>query len=521
MFKSYLSDVKSGFLVFLIALPLSIGISIASGFPAISGIITAVIGGCITPFLGSSKLTIKGPAAGLITIVLASTLELGNGDLVLGYKRTLAVIFMASIIQMIFSFTKIVNSSISISKSIVHGMMAAIGIIIISKQVYVLFGYGASKYNFTQTIIHLKDILANPNPVIFLIGFFALFTIFLYNKINLKYFKIIPAQILIIAIVILFSFYFHFSEGWSYSLFNHQYLIDKKYLVNIPNDLSNIISFPDFSIILNLSSIKYIAMLAIVGTIESTLTVLAIDSIDPKKNRSDLNKDLFALSCGNLISSILGGLPMISEVVRSKANVDNGAKSKYGNFFHGIFLLIFTIGFSKYLNMIPLSALAAILIYVGLRLASVSEFYHIGSLGRDQLIIFLSTILAILLTDLLTGIFIGIVIKTFIYFIIGGNFKSIFLAKISTKTFQNQSVIKMSGDANYISILRIKNCIEKIPSPNSIKIDLKNCNIIDHTFLVGINLIEKTRNNKKIEITNSCEMRSLSNHEFSTKIKIS
>ena len=171
--------------------------------------------------------------------------------------------------------------------------------------------------------------------------------------------------------------------------------------------------------------------------------------------------------------------------------------------------------------MIPLSALAAILIYVGLRLASVSEFYHISKLGRDQLLIFLSTIISILLTDLLTGIFIGITIKTFIYFIIGGNFKSIFLAKITTETFQNHSVIKMSGDANYISILRIKNCIEKIPSDNSIKINLENCNIIDHTFLSGINLIEEARNNKKIKITHNHKMRSLSDHEFSTKIKIS
>ncbi|WP_225318926.1 SulP family inorganic anion transporter [Cellvibrio sp. KY-GH-1] len=322
------ADLKSGFLVFLIALPLCLGISIASGFPPAAGILTAIIGGILSTFVGAAKLTIKGPAAGLIVIVIGAVMELGQGDMQLGYERTLAVGVVAAMIQIGFSLMRAASLGVIMSPSVVHGMLAAIGVIIISKQSYVMMGVKPTSKEPLELLSHIPESLPHANPYILLLGIISLAILFILPKMPWKAVKALPAPIWVLLVTIPLSLVFGFQNAHDYTFANKAYHLGPEYLVQLPSSLLSIFTFPDFSQIFSSVSIKYIIMFSLIGTIESTLSALAVDSMDPNKGKTNLNKDLFAVGLGNLASSFLGGLPMISEIVRSKANVDSGAKSR-------------------------------------------------------------------------------------------------------------------------------------------------------------------------------------------------
>jgi MFS superfamily sulfate permease-like transporter len=503
--KNLISDIKSGFLVFLIALPLCLGIATASGFPPISGIFTAIIGGCIISWLGGSKLTIKGPAAGLIVIVIGSVTELGQGDMLLGYHRTLAVGVVAAIIQMILASCKTANLGISVSKSVVHGMLAAIGIIIIAKQAHIALGVTPQAQDIIGLIIEIPQSLLKATPIIAIIGVSSLIFLLIWSKLNFKITKIIPPQIIILASVIPLSIFFN---------------IENQYLIQLPDSMISAIAFPDFSAIFTSSSIKYIIMFSLVGMIETTLSVIAVDQID-KKQKSNLNRDLMGVGFGNLLSSLIGGLPMISEIVRSKANIDNGAKSSKANFFHGLFLLIFVLTIPQLLNLIPLSALAAMLIFVGLRLASISEIMHIKKIGWDQLILFFTTLITTLATDLLIGVTIGIITKIILHLLRGATIKSLFLGKIKISK-EGSDTIKYTlyGTAAFPNLLHLSKKFKQIDKNiKKIIIDLSNTNLIDNTFLSGITSALAENSPAKLEIIGIENHQTTSNHPHSSRIK--
>lgn len=518
-FLNILTDLKSGFLVFLIAMPLCLGISIASGFPAIAGIITAIIGGCFVSFLGGSRLTIKGPAAGMIVIVVGAVSELGGGDIVSGYHKTLAVGVVAAVAQMIFSLCRVANLGISISKSVVHGMLAAIGVIIMAKQIHVMLGVKPAGKEIIDLILEIPHSIMNANPLITAVGLVALLLMIFWPKIKLKFAKIMPAQIAIVLLAIAASIFFDIKDEHFYSFMAHDYVLDNHYLVTLPSSIFSSISFPDFSEITSATSIKYIAMFSIVGMIESTLTVVAIDAIDPKKQNSNLNRDLFALSCGNLISAILGGLPMISEIVRSKANVDNGALSSRANFFHGLFLLIFVSFLPELLSLIPLSALAAMLIYVGMRLASINELKHVKQIGTDQLILFLSTLFITIATDLLIGVASGLALKILLHISRGISLKSLFCSRVEIIDGKHHMTLILHEAAAFPLLLKLKRIIEKNSKEvKNLTIDVSKAKLIDHTFLCGLDSLIRQYQEMNIKVVGLDKLRPLYDHPHSTRI---
>lgn len=523
--RGFLLDIRSGFLVFLIALPLCLGISIASGFPPIAGILTAIVGGCLVSFLGSAKLTIKGPAAGLIVIAIGCTTELGQladgtVDFVTGYHCALAVGVAAAVVQMIFSFFRIAGLGISISKSVVHGMLAAIGIIIISKQIHVALGVKPAAKSIFGLLYEIPHSFLSCNPIIATIGFMSFLILIFWPKLpkKLKINKIIPGQIIVLAIVAPISLFLNLKESHHYQFISHAYLIDQNYLVKLPTSLFSAITFPDFSQIFSVVSLKYVIMFALVGMIESTLTVVAIDSIDPKKHTSNLNRDLFALSCGNLVSSLIGGLPMISEIVRSKANIDSGANSQRSNFFHGLFLLCFVVFLPNLLGLIPLAALAAMLIYTGIRLASPSELVHVKKVGADQLILFLTTLLMTLLTDLLIGVISGLVLKILLHLARGVSLKELFVGKIDIKEDLESIRFIMRGTAAFPNLIILKKALNNMPKNKNIAIiDLSQTKLVDSTFLSGIRILMRERSDIIFHVAGLEKFKSISNHEDSTR----
>ena len=480
MIKGLKNDVLAGFSVFLLALPLCLGIATASNFPPVAGVLSAVVGGLLVSLFGGAKLSIKGPAAGLIVIALGAVHELGNGDLLVGYERTLAVGVAAAIIQILIATTRQAVIAEIMPPSAIHGMLAAIGVIIISKQTYVMMGITPTESEPLALLTALPIEMFHLNPLIFGIGLLSLVVAIFWPLIQKLSF--IPSSFVILLIAIFISLRFDLSSAHEYIFMEHMYPLGANFLINLPQGFLSALHFPDFSVIFTSVSIKYIIMFALVGSIESLLTVCAVDSMTHQSGPSDLNKDLRAVGIGNLVSSLIGGLPMISEIVRSKANIDSGATSARANFFHGLFMLVAVCSLPNVMNLIPLSALAALLISVGIKLASPKEFIHAYKIGLDQFSVFITTFFVTLAMDLLIGVAAGIFLKLIIHIARAKTLESLFRPKITTDILENSACIKIEGQLTFLSYLRLKREVVNVSKKvKEIVINLDGVTYIDNT----------------------------------------
>lgn len=475
--ENYISDISSGFVVFLLALPLSLGIAKASEFPPVMGLITAIIGGIVVSFFAGSRLTIKGPAAGLIVIVAGSVAEFGGGDK--GWHLALGAMFAAAVIQILFGVFKFGKMADFFPLPAIHGMLAAIGIIIIAKQIPVLFNVDpalVSGKGPLTILAELPGIVSHLDPRGTLIGLVSL--VIMLSWPFLSGFKIgkVPAPLVVLLIAVPAELWMDFqTKEPAYAL------------VHVGNLMENLHLNIDFGgLAFPLIFTKYVLMFALVGSLESLLTVKAIDLVDPYKRKSDNNRDLIAIGIGNAFTSILGGLPMISEVARSSANVNNGAKTRWANFFHGFFILLFVLVASRYIEMIPNAALAAMLIAVGIKLAHPREFVNTFRVGKEQLAIFLVTIIVTLAEDLLLGIFAGMLLKIIIHVINGAPLSALFKAPILISFEGNKYLVEIDKAAVFTNFIRIKSRLESIPPGFEVTIDLKNTRLIDHSVMENL-----------------------------------
>jgi MFS superfamily sulfate permease-like transporter len=485
------SDILSGFLVFLIALPLCLGISMASGFPPIAGILTAVVGGVLVTFLSGSELTIKGPAAGLIVIALGAVEELGQGDPMRGYKLALAVIVAAAAVQIVFGLLRAGVLGDFFPSSAVHGMLAAIGIIIASKQVHTVLGVKPEGKEPLHLIAEIPHSIMNMNPEIAIIGIASLLILFGLPLIKNKYVKMVPAPMVVVLLAIPLGHVFDLEHEHKYLFLDgHDYDVGPRFLVTLPASLTSAVTLPDFSAILTGTSIKYITMFALIGSIESLLSTKAIDMLDPYKRKANLNRDLVAVGVGNMIAGLLGGLPMISEIVRSSANIQNGGKTRYANFFHGAFLLGFVAFAPGLIHQIPLAALGAMLIYTGVRLASPTAFVKTYSIGKEQLLIFLTTILVTLSTDLLVGIGAGIAMKFVIHLVNGVPLKSFFKPGLEVTEEDERHVVRVKQAAIFSNYIPLKSIIEKLLQTKPVELNLSEARVVDHTVMERIHELQ-------------------------------
>jgi MFS superfamily sulfate permease-like transporter len=511
-------DIKSGFFVFLIALPLCLGISIASGFPPVAGVLTAIIGGILGSLLGGARLAIKGPAAGLIAIAIGSVQDLGQGDMVVGYKRTLAVGVAAAVIQIIFALMKTATAGIAMSPSVVHGMLAAIGVIIISKQSHTLLGVKPEAKEPLHLIAELPHSIMNANPEVVLIGVLSLVILFGLPFIKAKWVKAVPAQMLVLAVAVPLGLWFDLDHPHTYSFMHHEYKLGPNFLVNLPGSILDAVTFPDFSHLTSGTSIKYIIMFTLVGTIESTLSVLAVDSMDPAKRASNLNRDLFAVSVGNLLAASIGGLPMISEIVRSKANVDSGATSRWANLAHGVFLLLFVSLIPSLLHHIPLAALAAMLVFTGTRLASPKEFAHAKHVGFDQLLLFCTTLLVTLATDLLVGVAAGLLLKTILHAVRGASPLTLFRTRVDEKREGSMLTLTLHGAAAFPSLLAVRRAFSRVDeSVNDVVLDLTDVVIVDHTFMSRVESMADEFPHAKLTMRGAEQLTPITDHPHSVR----
>ena len=491
--KNHRSDFIAGGLVFLIALPLCLGISLASGYPAVAGIITAGVGGIITAVLSDSQLTIKGPAAGLIVIALGCVTDFGfsqganlTADFA-AYRKALAVGVVAGIIQIFVGLLRLGFITEVFPFSVIHGMLAAIGFIIIFKQIPVALGLDVSSSPL-ELPVKIFNNWSNLNPEIALIGGISLAILIFCATTKTSWIKRLPAQMLVLFAAIPIAHYFDLSHEHTYSWHRQVYHLTPKFLVNLPNSLSAAVVLPDFSALKEPKSLNWIILFTVIGSLESLVSVQAVDLLDPKKRKTNKNRDLLAVGVANTVVAFLGGLPMISEIVRSRANIDNGAKTSVSNGFHGFCLLFFVSFFPGLLHQIPLSALAAMLMFTGYRLASPSHFKAVFKTGWDQLVIFVVTIVFTLATDLLMGLGAGILTKFILHLMRGIPPHHFIDPKLEVAFDEENKVFTVTPKRALVfsNWLPVKKAITKLEKGERIILDLSYCPMVDHSVMERI-----------------------------------
>jgi len=487
--QNFSSDALSGLLVFLLALPLSLGIAKASDFPAIFGVITAIIGGVVVSFFSGSLLTIKGPAAGLIVIASGAVTAFGGGQT--GWHLALGAIVVAGIVQVLFGVFKLGRLADFFPQAAIHGMLAAIGIIIISKQIHTMLGIDPSHIKGKEPLellAMIPDSILHENAHLAEIGYACLGLMALFSIIKHKRIKKIPSPLIVLLVAIPLGSILHIKTEGAISNFA---LIK---IGNLSDYFTSGIFNADFSGLFTHPAlfIEYVILFALIGSLESLLTAKAIDTLDPYKRKSNFNKDLIAVGIGNGFAGLLGGLPMISEVARSSANVSNGAKTRWANFFHGVFLLIAVVFAVNLIEMIPNAALAAMLIFVGYRLAHPREFSHVWKIGKGQFIIYVTTIIVTLASDLLIGVATGIFLEITINLILGAPLKDFFKSQFHLIPSGNEGyILNVDSSLMFSNILGFKKLVSKIPPGKKVIINMSNATLVDHTALITLdNLVE-------------------------------
>ncbi len=526
--RNWQADMLSGFLVFLIALPLCLGISLACGYPAISGIFTAIIGGMLATFFSNSELTIKGPAAGLIVIAIGCVMEFGftgGKDPAVdfqAYRLALGVGVAAGLVQILFGVFRAGILGEFFPTSTVHGLLTAIGIIIMVKQFPVAMGLSPEGKPL-ELLASIPHFMMNMNPLVGLIGIISLIIVFSYPFIKNQHLKMVPAPMLVLFVTVPLGMYFNFSQEQTYSFSGQDYPLGKNFLVAVPENMFSAMTFPDFSGLGTSIGIKYVVMFSLIGSIESLLSAKAIDEIDPWKRKTNHDQDMVAVGVGNTLAAFVGGLPMISEIVRSKANIDNGARTRFANMFHGLFLLLFVALLPGLINQIPLAALGAMLVFTGFRLASPQEFVHMWHAGREQFFIFVATVIGVLATDLLMGIAIGIGVNFVMHLKNGAPLRSLLKTQVTVERREKEGVIvRVKDSAIFSTWIGLKKTLDPLMNESRVTLDLSDTFLVDQTVMAKLQEMEKVFqvNGSALVIAGLDQHQRLSNHPAAARKKL-
>lgn len=510
-FKNFKDDIPASIVVFLVAMPLCLGIALASGVPLYSGLISGIIGGIVVGSLSGSALGVSGPAAGLAVIVLEAITDLGS------YELFLAAVVLAGILQVLMGYFNAGIIAYYFPSAVIHGMLAGIGILIFMKQIPHAFGYDKDYIgddSFLQadgenTFSELYHMLGSIHYGAVAISIVSLFVLILwetqYFK-QLKFTKLIPGPLVVVAAGITLN---HFFAS------NPILLIEGEHLVQIPvagsmAEFFSNFSFPDLSALSNTKVYSVALVLAIVASLETLLSVEASDKQDTLKRVTPTNRELKAQGIGNIICGLIGGLPVTQVIVRSSANQQSGGKTKASTVFHGILLLLSILVFPSILNLIPLATLAAILLLVGYKLAKPVLFQKMYKQGMGQFVPFVVTIVGILLTNLLAGIGMGMVVAIFV--ILHNNYKVSY--KMEKRIVHEEEIIRiiLSEDVSFLNKAPIQKTLLELPDNSTIEIDARFTYFIHHDVMeiiedFKINALARNIKVVTLEVTEEKERR--------------
>lgn len=469
-FKNVNKDFPAGIVVFLVAVPLCLGIALASGAPLFSGIIAGIVGGILVSLISGSQLGVSGPAAGLAVIVLNSIETLGS------FEAFLLAVVLAGAIQVFMGIVKLGIIGYYFPYAVIKGMLAGIGLIIILKQIPHSVGYDVvpeGSLRFIQsdgqnTFSELINILNYLSPGAMLVTMVSLTILILWERPlfkKKKIFKIIQGPLVVVVLGIIYNL---FTSGNSVFGLSEYQVVKHPVSSNISEFLGQF-TLPDFNAIYNQDIILIAFTIAVVASLETLLCVEATDKLDPHKRVTPTNRELVAQGFGNMASGLIGGLPVTQVIVRSSANIQSGGESKAAAFFHGLLILLSVVLIPHVLNLIPLSSLAAILIVVGYKLAKPSLFYEVYETGRSQYIPFLITVLGIVFTDLLIGISLGL--GTAVFHILWNNYKIAFKYNKTNLEEGNTVTMHLGEDLSFLNKASVQKFLNELPKDITLAID--------------------------------------------------
>lgn len=503
--KNWKNDLPSSLVVFLVALPLCLGVGLAStsvkgadgefitGLPIIfSGLIAGVIGGIIVGSLSGSRLGVSGPAAGLITIVTSAILTLGS------FEAFLVAVMLSGVLQIIAGYLKAGVLSSYFPSSVIKGMLAAIGITLIMKEIPHAFGYDEDfmgdesffQMDGENTFSEIWKALGVFHPGAIIISFVSIAILAVFERKFFKQFslfKLLPAALIVVLVGVGLNAAF---GAWIPELS----VTGTKHLVSIPvskslEDVGALFTSPDFSALSNPNVYVVAFTIAIIGSLETLLSVEATDKLDPDKNHTPTNRELKAQGVGNIVSGLVGGLPITQVIVRSSANINSGAKSKLSAIMHGFLLFGSIVFIPKLLNLIPLSALAGILIMIGYKLARISLFKTLYKQGWEQFLPFISTIIVVQFTDLLTGIAVGIAVS--IFYILRRNYRNNYEIELVEIAGKKVMRIKFLDEVTFLNKAGIYELLTNLEPDSTVELDATNCRTVDHDTLELIRDFER------------------------------
>ena len=489
--QAYLkSDILSGLVVFLISVPLCLGIALASGAPLFSGMISGIIGGIVVGSISKSPLSVSGPAAGLTAIVLSGISTIGS------FEGFLLAGILAGIFQVILGIVKAGTIGYYFPSNVINGMLTAIGIIIILKQLPHLFGYDAESLsdgtlspNESHITATIEQVLNGIQPGIVITSIVSLLVMVLWDKYKPEKLKLVPGAGLAVLTGVLVNFIFIYTASKGL-------IIESTHLVNlpIPEDFASFLgqfATPDFSYIVNKDIWILALTIGVVASLETLLTIEATDKIDPEKRFTDSNRELLAQGTGNIISGLIGGIPITSVIVRSSANMNAGAKSKLSTIVHGILLLVGAMLIPAILNYIPLASLAVILVVTGYKLCKPSVFMSFFKMNKYRWFPFIATVVAIVFTDLLVGVAIGMAIA--VGAILIGNLKNTYHLHQGQLEGVNMIRIELSQEVSFLNKAALTMTLDRLPNDCTVVIDATK------TFYIDFDVLEMIREFEQIK----------------------
>ena len=490
--ENWRGDLSAAISVSLVALPLALGIAVASGVSPMAGVLSAIIGGVVTTFFRGGHLAINGPAAGLIAVILGGLVAL-DGNI----NYVLAAIVVSGGIQVILGFLKMGRFAKLLPSSVLHGILAAIGVIIFAKQAHYALGTTSSAETTIGAIVDIFRKLPEVNPFVFLVAFIGLLVLVFYKKIKNKLVQAIPAPMWVLLLSLPVVFGFDFFTEHSISFLGNTYGVGPSLLIDIPKNPLDSIMHPDFGMIATLPFWLTVLSITTIASVETLASARAVDKLDPHKRTTNLNKDLIGVGLSTMVSGALGGLPIITVIVRSTVNVNSNAKTKWSNFYHGIFLILFVLILAPVLRSIPLAALAAILVHTGFKLASPKVFKHAYDQGVEQLLFLSATLIITLFTDLLYGIVGGILVTLLLHMLLAKVgflpfFRKVYKSGSKVYHLENGTYeVKLKGIANFLYALKLDKLLENVPLGSTVRVDMSQTRLVDLSIME--NLIEFKR----------------------------
>lgn len=503
-------DLFAASMVFMFSLPFCLSVAFAARLPLTSGVISAAMAGILITFISGSPLAIKAPSISLIPLLVFSVQMLGSGYSITGYQFTFALIVGAGVVQVLFGVLRLGEILSIVPEAIIYGVLATIGLTIFVQQFYIFIGLELSHHNTIQLLLDLPFLISDIRLEILFIGVLSIGLMLLFSSFRSRYVVFMPAPVLVILLGIFMANQLDVRER-----------LGSEYLLSLSGEWSEVFIFPRFEKIFTYESLYLIFVFALFTSLETLLNIKNIDSTDFYRRRSKLNRELIALGTANILGGLVGGMPLVASMSHSSSNVNSGARTMWAGFFHGILLISGGFLLFQFISYVPKVSLAVILIYFAYTLNSPSLIKGILNIGREQLAVFLITLIASLLGGILLGVVIGFISYLAIFVWLGSELKSLFSATVKVVNYSDdRHKVSVRSEALASNYLSIKREIEKIPQGSQIYLDFSKSKVVDYSFLELVYHHPYNYNTEEgsIELQGLEDHKMLSEHPLSTRI---